>query len=448
MTEEKQNEFQLDFFKKPVVIIQKKINMSSDSGLLLFKEADSKAGYIKDFANLLTDRRTQKDVDHSYEELLSQRVYGILGGYEDQNDAYHLRKDPIIKLTADRGLNEDSLGSQATISRFENHMKASDFRKLKTFFIDKWAAGKRKDKKDIYLYVDSSALECHGEQEYALFNGYYKVKCYHPLFIYDGETGELLFVFMRRGNVHSGRWSDLIIGWLIKEIRKRFPKSKIHLKADSGFAKPSIYKICESNKNIDYYISISEKPILKKFSTPLLEECVKEFEKTKETVIRYGECGYRAAEWDRFRRIIFKIEVNSHGTKTRYVVVPAVNQKSPKNIYAKTMERCEIENRIKEYKSVEHINGSRMSCSLFLANKFRAFMYGLAYSLVCMTRQYFKGSELENAQTGTLRQKIIKTAAWVEERFRRIIITISDNAPYFKHWNSFINQFSIVNSST
>ena len=207
-------------------------------------------------------------------------------------------------------------------------------------------------------------------------------------------------------------------------------------------------KICESNKKIDYYISISEKPILKKFSTPLLEECVKEFEKTKETVIRYGECGYRAAEWDRFRRIIFKIEVNSHGTKTRYVVVPTVNQKSPKNIYAKTMERCEVENRIKEYKSPEHINGSRMSCSLFLANKFRAFMYGLAYSLVCMTRQYFKGSEFENAQTGTFRQKIIKTAAWVEERFRRIIITISDNAPYFKHWISFINQFLIVKSST
>ena len=118
----------LDFLtSKPVVVVPSADQVSSDAGLLPFRQLDERLGLTRQFAEALTDRRHAGYVDHPFLEMTRMRVYGILADYADQNDHDVLRSDPIFKLLCDRSLADDDLASQPTLSRFEN---AIDVRSL------------------------------------------------------------------------------------------------------------------------------------------------------------------------------------------------------------------------------------------------------------------------------------------------------------------------------
>ena len=159
-----EGEISFSFLGKKIVVEEKDINISSDSGLLIFKEVDEKYKLTEKFVGLLEDKRWEELIEFTHKELLCQRVYSIIGGYVDQNDAKKLKSDPIIKMTAGRGVKDADLSSQPTISRFENHITKSELKKLRRYNLDEYLNSFKYPPKKITLHIDSTDNICYGER--------------------------------------------------------------------------------------------------------------------------------------------------------------------------------------------------------------------------------------------------------------------------------------------
>src|SRR5271167_5184634 len=103
--------------------------ISSDAGLLPLRAFDQRHGLTLSLAERLRDAREDKRVHHSVLSLFRQRLYQIIAGYEDANDADRLRHDPAFQILADQPLGEP-LGSQPTLSRWENAPSPRELLKL------------------------------------------------------------------------------------------------------------------------------------------------------------------------------------------------------------------------------------------------------------------------------------------------------------------------------
>jgi hypothetical protein len=130
----------LDFFGTPLVIEPSPGQLSGDAGLLPIRQFDQRVGLTRAFAAALDDPRDPDLTEHSFLEMVRSRVYGILAGYEDQNDHDTLRHDPVFKLVADRSPSENDLASQPTLSRFENAISIKSLKRLRDAFLDQFVA--------------------------------------------------------------------------------------------------------------------------------------------------------------------------------------------------------------------------------------------------------------------------------------------------------------------
>ncbi len=77
--------------------------ITSDAGLLAFRELDDALGLTKLAASWLTECRLGKNTQHALVALLRQSIFGRLAGYEDVNDAERLRLDPAMRSLVDHG---------------------------------------------------------------------------------------------------------------------------------------------------------------------------------------------------------------------------------------------------------------------------------------------------------------------------------------------------------
>ena len=106
----------LDFFTRPVHSEWADDPRTSDAGLLLLRQFDHRVGLTRRFAAAVHDPRDPTRIDHSALDMTRMRVFGILAGYDDQNDHDTLRTDPVFKLLADRSPDGADLASQPTLS--------------------------------------------------------------------------------------------------------------------------------------------------------------------------------------------------------------------------------------------------------------------------------------------------------------------------------------------
>jgi hypothetical protein len=90
----------LDFFGTPLVIEPSPGQLSSDAGLLPVRQFDQRISLTQAFAAALDDPRDPDLTEHTFLEMVRSRIYGILAGYEDQNDHDTLRHDPVFRLVA------------------------------------------------------------------------------------------------------------------------------------------------------------------------------------------------------------------------------------------------------------------------------------------------------------------------------------------------------------
>ena len=213
----------LSFFDTPIVIEPSQALLSSDGGLLPFRQFDEHVGLTRTFAGALTDPRDPDLIDHSFLDLVRARVYGILAGYQDQNDHDTLRHDPIFKLLADRSPDGPPLASQPTLSRFENTIDIPSLKRLRDVFIDQFLASFAKPPRRLTLDLDAIDDPAHGHQQLTFWHGYYDQNQYLPLAITCAENDQFVLLSLRPGNVHAALGADEDLAYLTRRLRQVWP---------------------------------------------------------------------------------------------------------------------------------------------------------------------------------------------------------------------------------
>ncbi len=226
------------------------------------REMDQCFNILNAAASQMDDPRSPRHTDHSLLQLLRQRVYQVAAGYEDCNDADHLRVDPALRLAL--GKEHESGAGQSALSRFENNVLATP-QGLKALekAISRSADTllRRRNKRRLIMDVDSTKDPVHGKQEGAAFNGYFDQVCYHPLFCLTNK-GDFLRARLRPGNAHSADGVLDLISPLVERYRSWF--EQFWLRGDAAFAGPDLYEFCEK-KRITYEQKVHSRILLSSF---------------------------------------------------------------------------------------------------------------------------------------------------------------------------------------
>jgi hypothetical protein len=448
MTECTQSTFEFaDHFSRQVVARFDGGAITTDGGGLLLRETDRRLNLLPRLAVCFLDGRSPLLVEHTVEQLVSQRVYGLALGYEDLNDHEQLRQDPLLRVLAGKADVENSpLAGKSTLNRLElsdgtpNRYKKITFWKdgidelLVKVFVESHAAAPE----EIVLDVDATDLPLHGEQEGRFFHGYYDSYCYLPLYIFCGD--QILCARLRQSNSDAAAGSLVEIQRIVAQIRTAWPKVKIVLRGDSGFCRNELMSWCEANR-VDYVFGLARNQRLRRIIGPQMWEATQQWGATGKPARVFSEFSYQTRKrknggWDRERRVVSKAEHIDGKENPRFVVTSLkaeewVAQALYEELYC---ARGEMENRIKEQFS---LFADRVSSETMRANQMRMYFSTMAYVLVCGLRRLgLKGTEMETAQAATIRTRLLKIGAQVRVSVRRVYLAMAASYP----WTSLFEQ--------
>ena len=352
-------------FGKEVVADFEGGRITSDAGSLLLRELDERHGLTEAMTKALDDPRDPSRVTHELRTLLRQRIFSIAMGYEDTNDSTTLRTDPALKASSGR-LPETSgdLASQPTLCRFENRVTRRDLRHLADRLLSVYLEAHPGPRDVIVIDIDATDDPTHGHQQLSFFHGYYDEHMYHPLLVFDGLTGFPMACVLRAGNTHASHGSVAVLKRIIKRLKRAYGGAQIVLRADAGFAIPSLYRLCEK-EHIHYVIGLITNDRLRAKGAGLLARAEDGFTETGTKQRLFGAFWYRADSWKRSRRVVAKAEYTEKGLNQRFVVTDFGLK--PKRIYDDIyVLRGDIENRIKELKL--ELKADRLSCPFLISS--------------------------------------------------------------------------------
>lgn len=456
----------LDFLpQKSIVVEPVEENLSTDGGLLVLRQGDEQLRWTVDFAAQLHDGR--RDPEHSILEMVRSRVFGILAGYEDQNDHDVLRSDAIFKLVANRLPEDDDLASQPTLSRFENAVTPRDLLRLESWFIERFVNWFAEPPREITLDVDMFDDPTHGAQQLTMFHGFYNQHQYLVRAITCAENDLVVLPALLYGTADPALGLGDELERIVTALRVKFPDVLIRLRADAGYAKPWLYELCERLR-MEYSIGIGINPRFKRNSEELLQKAVENYAQTDQPQRLFMAFEHQSDSWDRPRWVTVKCEANAQGVNRRFVVTNRPGAPTlPEGVYDEYSERGESENRNKELKC--ELAADRLSDHRYMANCFRMYLHCLANNLLVSLRQNIAAPPAEEppgldaeqaipaeARTGrarrlqhnrrreadplgeghacTWRMRLIKVAARIQSTARRVRVFLSGSWPYLHHF--------------
>jgi hypothetical protein len=433
-----------DLLSKPVVARFDVDHGSSDGGGVLLKAAERRLDLLSGLADCIIDRRDPAKIDHEVEELLGQRIYALACGYADCNDAARLSADPIHKALIDRDpVAGDDLGSQPTLSRFENAVGPRElYRMSETLLsrvVQRHRRRLRREVRKVTIDLDPTDDPTHGGQQLSLFNGFYDSYCYLPLlgFVSFNDEAEqyLCAAMLRPGTAGCQVGAIGMLRRIIRRLRDVWPGVRVMVRLDGGFASPELFDFLDAESNLGYVVGFASNAVLEREVAGSMQRVRRRARQRYETVREYGHRFYAARSWKRRRRIVYKAEVVHHAGRelkdnARFVVtnLPML----PRRVYEFYCQRGEIENRIKELKDGMQID--RTSCSRFWANQFRVLLTVAAYTLMQEIRLWAKRTALARAQVNRLRICLIKLGVHVEVSVRRIVLHLPRAFPFLDLW--------------
>ena len=401
--------------RKSVTVLFDDPAVSSDGGALILKEVDRRIGLTERLAGAIADGRRQSHVDHRLIELLRQRAYQICCGYEDADDCDALRADPVFKTAVGRDpVEEESLGSQPTMTRLENAVTRRDLVRLGYAFIDHFIASYDRPPPMIVLDMDPTTDVVHGQQQLALFNAFENEYCFMPFHVYEGQSGKFITSVLRAGKSPAAAEILGVLRRIVRRVRQAWPAVRIVFRADSHHTKPALMDWMQAH-GVEFVTGLEPNARLKALFAPAIQAAEKKFRARpwKGTVRAYASGAYAARTWNAPRRVICRILVSAQGADVRFIVTsfPAA---SAKYLYETAYcGRGKMELMIKDHKTA--LKSDRTSCHRKEANQFRLFLHSAAYVLMHALRaNLLKGSELARAQFDTLRLKLLKIGARLE----------------------------------
>lgn len=425
--------------------------VSSDSGALLLREVEAKTRVLKRLSDCFTDSRDQRRVEFSVQDLLTQRVFGLILGYEDLDDHDRLRHDPLLALGVgrddvlghDRGnLARDggkALAGKSTLNRIERaadsksanpryHKVVVDKRACDELMMDVFLEQHRVAPTELVIDLDPSDVQLHGDQEGRFFHGYYGHHCYLPLYLFIGPWP--VGVRLRRSNIDGADGCIEELDRVVERLRKHWPDVSIIVRGDSGFARDEILSWFEDN-HIDYVIGLARNKRLERETADEMAEMVKKVEAEKKAFRSFKELRYQTEKtWSRERRVVAKVEALPGKTNPRFVVTSLTEKRAKAQALYEDMycARGEMENHIKEQQL--DLFGTRASTSTMSANELRLYFSAFAHLFVVLLRHLgLAGTKMASATAGTIRARLLKVGAIVRVSVRRIHIALSHAFP-------------------
>src|SRR5450631_1968852 len=397
--------------------------VTSDAGLIAYRELDDALGLSVIAGESLADTRTGKNGRHALVGMFRQSLFGRLAGYEDVNDAERLRRDPAMRWIVGGKAATGAAASPSQMGRFETRWLTADknlsaLSDLSGQWIDRVHA--RRPPRGILLDMDSSVSPTHGEQEDSVWNGHYDCTCYHPLFVFN-QFGDLERCVLRPGNVHSAD------GW--KEVlepvvaRYRGQVSRIHFRADAWFANPEVYEYLEA-EGIKYAIRLPKNNVLQERIGYLFKRPVGR--PSNDVRRSYANFTYQAGSWSKPRRVIAKVEWHPGELVPRVGFIVTNMARPAENVVAFYNKRGTCEQWIKEGKGA--IKWTRLSCRTFAANAVRLQLHALAYNLGNFLRTLATPEPIKGWSMTSLKVKLIKIGAKVVSHGRYVAFQMAEVA--------------------
>ena len=413
--------------------------ISSDGGALLLRQTDQRLNLLPRLAKCFLDGRNQKLVEHSIQQMVSQRIYGLALGYEDINDHEQLRNDPVFGILSGRD-DLEPLAGKSTLNRLELGTGINSRYKKITFWkegidelmVSLFVESHQQAPKEIVLDIDTTDLPLHGKQEGRFFHGYYDNYCYLPLYVFCGE--QVLCCRLREANRDASAGALTEIGRIVTQIRRAWPEVKIVLRGDSGFCRNELMSWCEANQ-VDYLFGLAKNKRLNKIIGTDLHRALEQWNQTGEPARVFSEFLYGAKKtskggWDRERRVVAKAEHIDGKTNPRFVVTSLSGaQWDAQPLYEQLYcERGDMENRIKEQFS---LFADRVSAETMRANQMRLYLSAMAYILVSGLRRLgLQGTELAQAQVSTIRTKLLKIGTQIRVTVRKVWFSMASSYPW------------------
>lgn len=424
-------------FNKKVKINFDGGDLSSDAGLLMYKEFDEKIGFSKTIKENINIKDDVNHRTHENEDVILQKIYQIIAGYHTDDSADELRFDPTFTTV----LGKEKLASQPTISRVNNILDkntSKQLAKINEMLLDK--IYQLKPLEHVLFDLDSTNLETHGKQYGSDYNSHYGSNGYHPLLMFDGLTGDLIKAELRSGNVYTSRQVVRFIGPTLKNYIKKYPWAARFIRADSGFAIPELYKIAEELGTF-YAIRLKANSSLYKLATDLAIDLIDKCRNNMyDYQVVYGEFEYKASTWDESRRVVVKIEKPEGQMCHNYTFVVTNMTVSAEDVINFYSNRGTMENFIKEGK-----NGfafDKMSSTNYLANANKLQQMVLAYNLNNWFRRLCFSPNMKKNRIETIRTKVIKVAARIVKSARYLKFKLCSSCPYKKEFEYILNKIN------
>lgn len=397
--------------------------ITSDAGLLVYRELDEALELTIRSGDLLDDWRTGKNTQHSLVALLRQSIFSRLAGYEDTNDAERLAVDPTMRQVVGGRASERSAASTSQMGRFETEVltqprNLAELTRLSGIWIEELR--ERQPMRELILDMDSSVSETYGEQEGTAYNGHFGCTCYHPLFCFN-QFGDVERTLLREGNVHSAK------DWLavLEPVVSRYGGQKLprYFRADAAFANPEVYEFLEA-EGYSYAIRLPANDVLQREIAPLLTRPVGRPSNTP--VVWYADFLYQAQSWNRARRVVAKVEWHKGELFPRVGFIVTNLTRSAKRVVRFYNQRGTAEQWIKEGKYA--IKWTRLSCRKFRNNEVRLQLHALAYNLANFMRTLALPKEVEHWSLTTIREKLVKIGARVVAHGRYVTFQMAEVA--------------------
>ena len=413
--------------------------ITSDAGLLLLRRVDRHLSVSDQMADCFTDHRDPKRTQYSLRTLIAQRILGIAQGYEDLNDHDQLRHDPLMALVSEKGRKDStSLAGKSTLNPLEHaptqgpsryHKIDHDPEALQALLVELFTQAHPQPPDEITLDLDATDDPLHGEQEDRFFHGYYRGYCYLPLYIFSDR--HLLSALLRPANINASAGALEQIQRIVPRLRAAWPRVKILLRADSGFAREELMAWCEQNQ-VDYLFGLARNRRLQDAIAPELAQAQTLSDQLQQPARIFTDLSYRTLKsWSRQRRVVAKAEVLPRGPNPRFVVTSLSAQTHPAQpLYEQVYcARGEMENRIKEQQL--DLFADRTSTHTFRANQLRLLMTSFAFVLVeALRRGALQHTSLARATVGSIRLKLLKIGAHLTLSVRRIKVAMASGCPY------------------
>ena len=414
---------------------------TTDAGGLLLGATDRAINLVGRFAACFVDHRVQAQVEHTVAAMVAQRVFGIALGYEDIVDHDQLRHDPVLatltgKLQAKRR-GCAPLAGKSTLNRLEHappaasryHRIGHDGAAIEQLLVDLFLEAHRRAPERIVLDLDATDDPLHGRQEGRFFHGYHDCYCYLPLYVFCGS--HLLLAKLRRSNIDASAGAVEEVARIIAQIRTRWPRVEIVLRADSGFARETLMAWCADHQ-VDFVLGLAR-------NERLVGAIVDELAAAEAESLARGGPARRFVDllwttrdsWSRERRVVAKAEHLPKGANPRFIVtsLPA-SAIDARTLYEDVYcARGQVENRIKEQQL--DLFADRTSAATMRANQLRLWFASFAYVLLDALRRIgLRHTQFAAATCGTIRLKLLKIGAQVRLSVRRIKIAMASACPY------------------